>query len=107
VQDLISEVENKFPVAPGRWNRAIVGISIGGFGAVKLALQHPELFIFAGGISSAIEVPRRTFSLKRLQQSRHYRAIFGPSGSPTRRNNDPFVLARTANVEAAPYFFLT
>jgi len=87
--------------------RAIVGISMGGFGAVKLALQHPELFIFAGGISSAIDVPRRTFSLKRLQQSRHYRAIFGPSGSPTRRNNDPFVLARAANVEAAPYFFLT
>ncbi|HEY4764516.1 MAG TPA: alpha/beta hydrolase family protein [Candidatus Sulfotelmatobacter sp.] len=107
VQDLISEVENKFPVAPGRRNRAIVGVSMGGFGAVKLALRHPELFIFAGGISSAIDVPRRTFSLKRLQQSRHYSAIFGPSGSPTRRNNDPFVLARTANVEAAPYFFLT
>jgi putative tributyrin esterase len=107
VQDLISEVENKFPVAPGRRNRAIVGVSMGGFGAVKLALRHPELFMFAGGISSAIDVPRRTFSLKRLQQSRHYSAIFGPSGSPTRRNNDPFVLARTANVEAAPYFFLT
>ena len=71
--------------------RAIVGISMGGFGAVKLALQHPELFIFAGGLSSAIDVPRRTFSIKRLQQSRHYRAIFGPSGSLTRRNNDPFV----------------
>jgi len=61
----------------------------GGFGAVKQAPQHPELFIFAGGVSSAIDVPRRTFSIKRLQQSRHYRAIFGPSGNPTRRNNDP------------------
>jgi pimeloyl-ACP methyl ester carboxylesterase len=86
---LISEVENKFPVAPGRSNRAIVGISMGGFGAVKLALRHPELLIFAGGISSAIDVPRRTFSIKRLQQSRHYSAIFASSGSPTRPNNDP------------------
>jgi S-formylglutathione hydrolase FrmB len=107
VLDLISDVENKFPVANSRSNRAIVGISMGGFGAVKLALRHPDLLTFAGGISSAIDVPRRAFSIKRLQQSRHYNSIFGPSGSQTRRANDPFVLARTANPESVPYFFLT
>jgi S-formylglutathione hydrolase FrmB len=36
--------------------RAIVGISMGGFGAVKLALQHPELFILR-----VESVPRSTF----------------------------------------------
>jgi S-formylglutathione hydrolase FrmB len=107
VKDLITDVESKFPVATGRSNRAIVGVSMGGFGAVNLALHHPGLFIFAGGISSAIDVPRRAFSIKRLQQSRHYNAIFGSSGSQTRRGNDPFVLIRTANPEATPYFFLT
>jgi len=107
VADLISDVESKFPVAPGRSNRAIVGVSMGGFGAVKLALRHPDLYIFAGGISSAIDVPRRAFSIKRLQQSRHYNSIFGSAGSQTRRDNDPFVLVRTTNPGAAPYFFLT
>ena len=107
VRDLISDVESRFPVATGRSNRAIVGISMGGFGAVKLALRHRELFIFAGGISSAIDVPRRAFSIRRLQQSRHYNSIFGPSGSQTRRDNDPFVLVRSAKPEDAPYFFLT
>jgi putative tributyrin esterase len=107
VKDLISDVESKFPVATGRSKRAIVGVSMGGFGAVNLAFRHPDLFAFAGGISSAIDVPRRAFSLKRLQQSRHYNSIFGPSGSQTRRDNDPFVLVRTANPEAAPYLFLT
>lgn len=107
VSDLIPDVESKFPVATGRSNRAIVGISMGGFGAVKLALRYPDLFIFAGGISSAIDVPRRASSIKRLQQSRHYNSIFGPSGSQTRRDNDPFVLVRTKNPEAVPYFFLT
>jgi putative tributyrin esterase len=107
VADLISEVESKFPVAPGRSNRAIMGVSMGGFGAVKLALRHPDVFIFAAGISSAIDVPRRPFSFKRLQQSRHYNSIFGTSGSQTRRDNDPFVLLRTANPQTAPYFFLT
>jgi putative tributyrin esterase len=107
VQDLISDVEARFPVAAGRSNRAIVGLSMGGFGAVKLALRHPDLFVFAGGLSSAIDVPRRAFTIKRLEQSRHYQAIFGPVGSQTRRDNDPFVLARTANAELAPYLFLT
>ena len=94
-------------MAVGHGNRAIIGVSMGGFGAVKIGLHHPDLFAFAGGLSSAIDVPRRPFSIKRLRQSRHYDAIFGPSGSQTRRDNDPFVLARTVNPEATPYFFLT
>jgi putative tributyrin esterase len=107
VSDLVTDVESKFPAAAGRSNRAIVGVSMGGFGAVMLALRHPGLFAFAGGLSSAIDVPRRAFTIKRLQQSRHYESIFGPSGSPTRRDHDPFVLLHHASPEAAPYFFLT
>ena len=106
-QDLISDVEARLPAATGRANRAIMGVSMGGFGAVKIALRRPDLFVFAGGISSAIDVPRRAFSWKRLQQSRHYDSIFGTSGSPTRRDNDPFVLARTVDPQNASYFFLT
>lgn len=107
VNDLIADVESRFPVATGRPNRAIVGLSMGGFGAVKIALRHPELFAFVGGLSSAIDVPRRAFVLKRFHQSRHYSAIFGPAGSQTRHDNDPFVLVRTVNPVSAPYFFLT
>lgn len=107
VQDLIADVENRFPAPRGRANRAIVGISMGGFGAVKIGLRHPDLFAFVGGLSSAIDVPRRAFTIRRLQQSRHYNGIFGPSGSQTRRENDPLVLVRTADPATAPYFFLT
>ena len=95
-RDLIADVESRYPVSGTRTGRAIVGVSMGGFGAVKLALRHPD-----------IDVPRRAFSFKRLQQSRHYEAIFGPSGTQTRRDNDPFVLARTVSPQDAPYFFLT
>lgn len=41
--DLIREVEAAFPLARGR--RAIAGHSMGGHGALTLALKHPELFI--------------------------------------------------------------
>jgi S-formylglutathione hydrolase len=40
--DLIGAVEAAFPAAPGR--RGIFGHSMGGHGALTLALRHPELF---------------------------------------------------------------
>jgi putative tributyrin esterase len=107
VNDVISEVESKYPVARGWQNRAIVGVSMGGYGAVKIAMKHPELFAFAGGISAAVDVPTRPFSIKRLSQWRFHSSIFGPSGSQTRRDNDPYALARTVDPSRTPYLFLT
>jgi putative tributyrin esterase len=107
VTDLISDVESRFPVATGRSNRAIVGVSMGGFGAVKLALRHPDVFAFAGGLSPAIDVPSRPFSVKRMSQWRRFRAIFGPWEGQVQRDNDPFVLARSVDPGRTPYFFLS
>ncbi len=107
VTDLASDVETRFPAATGRRNRSLVGISMGGFGAVKLALRHPDVYVFAGGLSSALDVPSRPFSITRIQQWRHHRSIFGPWGSSTRHDNDPFVLARSADPARTPYLFLS
>jgi putative tributyrin esterase len=107
VKDMISEVESRYPAAPDRENRAIVGVSMGGYGAVKIAMKHPELFVFAGGISAAVDVPTRPFSIKRLSQWRFHSSIFGPGGSQTRHDNDPYALARTVDPSRMPYLFLT
>lgn len=107
VRDLIADVEKRFPVATGRSNRAIAGVSMGGFGAVTLSLKHPDLFAFAAGLSSALDVPSRPFSIKRMGQYRQHAAIFGPWGSGTRRASDPYVLAEAADPSKAPYFFLS
>jgi S-formylglutathione hydrolase FrmB len=107
VDDLATDVESRFASASGRENRAILGISMGGFGAIKLALHHPDLYSFAGGLSPAIDVPSRPFSIKRVGQWRHHRSIFGPWGSATRRENDPFLLVRSADPVKTLFFFLT
>jgi putative tributyrin esterase len=106
-KDVIADVEAKFPVATGRQNRAIVGISMGGFGAVVLSLKHPDLFVFAGALSPALDVPSRPFSIKRVGQYRQHRAIFGPWASPTRRANDPYILAHSSDPATLPYLFLS
>ena len=107
VHDLITDVEKQFPAAADRAHRAIMGNSMGGFGAVKLSLHHPELFSFVGGLSSAIDVPNRPFSIIRIGQWRQHRSIFGPWGGSARRKNDPFVLARSADPAKSAYFYLT
>ncbi len=107
VQDLLPEIEANFPVAGGRANRAIAGVSMGAFGAIKLALSHPDLFAFAGALSPAIDVPRRPFSIRRIRQYRAHSEIFGPWGSPSRRRNDPFLLAQSVEHAKVPYLFLS
>ena len=107
VKDLIEDVESKFPTIGRREGRAIAGVSMGGFGAINLALRHPGLFAFAGGISAAVDVPNRPFSIKRLEQWRRFRTIFGPWEGPAQKSNDPFLLARSADAENTSYFFLT
>jgi len=107
VNDLIADVETRFPVAKGRENRAVVGISMGGFAAIKLALNRPELFAFAGAISPSIDNLHRRISPKLLGGWWRIRTIFGPSGSGSRLSRDPFMLVQSANPAVTPYVYLT
>ncbi len=52
--DLIEFVENTFPVVRSREGRAVCGLSMGGYGAFKLALKHPDLFCTAVSFSGAL-----------------------------------------------------
>lgn len=53
-QGLREEIEARFPVREAREARAVSGISMGGFGAVKLALHRPELYSSASSLSGAL-----------------------------------------------------
>ena len=107
VHDLISEAETRLPILGDRGNRAVVGVSMGGFAAVKLALTRPDLFAFAGAISPAVNVPSRSFSARRWSQSMRFRTTFGPSGSEMRMRSDPFILVKSADPRRTPYLYVT
>jgi putative tributyrin esterase len=72
-----------------------------------MALRHPEMYVFAGGLSAAIDVPERGFSVKRMGQWWLFRGIFGPMGSEARVQRDPFALVKTVDPRSAPYLYLT
>jgi S-formylglutathione hydrolase FrmB len=44
VNDLVSYIDNHYPTIPNRDNRAIVGFCTGGYGAIKLAMKHQDVF---------------------------------------------------------------
>src|SRR3712207_7496477 len=61
-----------FRTIPGREGRVIGGFSMGGYGALKLALKHPELFRAAASHSGALEVASRSEEHTFELQSRQY-----------------------------------
>jgi S-formylglutathione hydrolase FrmB len=105
--DLTREIETNFPASSDGAQRAIVGVSMGGFAAIKIAFSHPRDFAFAGAISPAIDVTERRLSWKRIRQWAGFRMIFGPAGSPEREASDPFRQALSADPHATPYLYLT
>ena len=44
LRDLIGDVEKNYRVSTKRADRALMGCSIGGYGALKIAMRHPEVF---------------------------------------------------------------
>ena len=95
VSDLPRDVESRFPVLPGREHRGIAGISMGGYGAVKLALKHPEFYGFAATMSGALDITRRPASLRRFWQTFRILTIFGLSPA-TRQDEDVFSLLESS-----------
>jgi S-formylglutathione hydrolase FrmB len=107
VQDLIADVESRFPAEKSREGRAIVGISMGGFAAIKLALSRPDIFGFVAALSPSIDILHRHFNVKRVGEWWRIRTLFGAQGSDTRQASDPFLLVNSADPARTPYLYVT
>ena len=59
IKDVVGLVDRTFPVKAERSGRAIGGLSMGGYGAVKLGLKHHEMFASVNSHSGALGFLRR------------------------------------------------
>jgi S-formylglutathione hydrolase FrmB len=112
VQELIPEVESRYRAIKGRQGRAVAGLSMGGYGALKFAVKYPDKFIFAASISGALDPavrsdanPRNVWSFLRpsIMQT------FGPPDSPVRAANDLQKLFRdfpAERIASLPFLYL-
>ncbi len=54
VQDVVNYIEAHYRVYSDKDDRAIIGISMGGYGAMKLGIKHPDVFGIIGAHSGPI-----------------------------------------------------
>lgn len=89
-----------FPLSDARDENYVAGLSMGGYGAFKLALTYPDRFAAAASLSGALDIVR----LARAQADEgggEYRNIFGNLSRLVDGPNDLFHLATQISGTAA------
>ncbi len=55
VQDLVSYIDQNYRTLQDARHRGLIGLSMGGYGAARLGIKHPDLFRFVGIHSGVID----------------------------------------------------
>ncbi|MEJ7848881.1 MAG: alpha/beta hydrolase family protein [Pyrinomonadaceae bacterium] len=98
VKELIPEIDKTFRTIADRDHRAIAGLSMGGYGAIKFGMKYPEMFSLAGSFSGALGAA--AFSEKGIGAiGKSIDAIYGPLDSETRKANDIFQMVKEMKPE--------
>lgn len=99
LQEFMPEIEKKYRIRGGRADRAISGISMGGYGALRFAFAHPELFSAVSAQSAALitDSPQQIDAAGRSGSP--LLSVLGPVfGMPINvqhwNANNPFLLAK-------------
>ncbi|HYP45554.1 MAG TPA: alpha/beta hydrolase family protein [Propionibacteriaceae bacterium] len=100
-EELPALVAALFRVSDRREDTFVAGLSMGGYGALKWALRHPERFAAAASLSGALHVAGSRFRRQRPEDPMMVQRIFGEqsaAGGP----NDLMALARAADRAQLP-----
>ena len=96
INELIPEIDKKFHTKTSRENRAIAGLSMGGYGAIKFGLKYPDKFVLVGSFSGALNVTDLPAASTQFLSVKN---VFGGDGSQGRKDNDIFKILREMPAE--------
>lgn len=109
LQEFIPGIERRYRADAHRESRGIAGISMGGYGALHIAFQHPQLFAAVGALSAALMEKLPNVSAQASRQLGMLRVLSSAFGSPFDsafwKLNDPVEIARTANLKSLRIYF--
>jgi putative tributyrin esterase len=104
-KDVVQETDKKFRTIASLQGRAIAGLSMGGYGAMLVSLQHPNAFRFVGSLSGAFAGPTGIeHIMPALKPSTD--AAFGGINSAARHKNDLDPLLASDDPAGQPYLYL-
>ena len=93
--DVIRYCDEVLPTLPQRWARGIGGLSMGGYGALKMALKHPHLFGSVVAHSGVLDLARSIAAERFVDLP-----FLFPGGLA--ENDDILQLAQAANPASLP-----
>jgi putative tributyrin esterase len=88
-EELPALARSFFPLSDQRERNFVAGLSMGGYGALKMALSHPERYAAAASLSGATDIVARVKEWNNEEMAR----IFGESDKIQGSSNDLFHLA--------------
>ena len=106
-KDLIPHIASTYRVKPGRDGRALLGISMGGYAALRMAFQEPGLFKAVATHSAMLleKPPAPTDGAGRGQMAA-FNAVFGdPIDAARWTEADPLAWADKADAKTAPALY--
>jgi enterochelin esterase-like enzyme len=105
VQELIPFIDRTYRTHAQRVYRGIAGLSMGGFGALTLAMRHPDLFSACAALSPGLHTEDETKSMEDAAYARYFAPAFGAAAKGDARLTEnwrkysPLALARTLPAE--------
>ena len=96
-RELLDKVRDFFPLSRAREDNFVAGLSMGGYGALKLALSLPQTFAAAASLSGVADV-----TAFREARAHDYELVFGDSGPERGSEHDLFQLATSLAASAQP-----
>ncbi|MBS4177543.1 alpha/beta hydrolase [Lederbergia citrea] len=89
-EELPQFLQAAFPISDKRKDTFVAGLSMGGYGAFKLALRHPDRFAAAASLSGALDL---VGSLRKGERSL-FDNVFGDPEKVDNSENDIFFLTK-------------
>jgi S-formylglutathione hydrolase FrmB len=109
LQEFMPWIENRYRIAAGRASRGIGGISMGGYGAIRMAFLHPQLFGSVSAHSAALMERLPPVAVNDVPQAGRLRILGDVFGSPPDRSfwdrNNPLNIARAADLAGMKIYF--
>jgi len=102
LNEVIPDVQARYRTIEARYGRAIAGLSMGGYGAVKFGLKSPSIFAFVGSMSGAFGITRVDDQRIQWEALKKSLKLFGAVGSDTRKQNDLFELIKQLPANRIP-----
>ncbi len=103
-KEFIPYVTTLFSLQADREHTYIAGLSMGGYGAIKLAFLNPDIFSAAASLSGAVDIVSRMEKDPRLAEAIHL--VFGPPSATKNTSNDLFYLAKNPIGASIPRLYI-